>query len=60
MMPAAYYRDLRIIRRGLEICLKCGKADAEFPYTCCTKCRARQIKMDHACTETLSEAEKAN
>lgn len=46
-MPPTYYREVRQLRRTLEICLKCGKADAEFPYTCCTRCRARQTKMDN-------------
>ena len=46
MTPASYYVEKRAVLRGLELCLKCGKADAKFPYSCCFKCRARQKAMD--------------
>ena len=41
-----YFREVRQIRRELNICLKCGKADQEFPYSCCTRCRSKQGAND--------------
>lgn len=46
MMPAVYYREKRDLCRSLGLCLKCAKRDAEFPYSCCSDCRAKQAAMD--------------
>ena len=56
MMPAAYYREVRSCRASLGICQKCGKSDAEFPYSCCTKCRDQQAKMDRARAKKKAQA----
>ena len=46
--PLGYLKDRYYTLKGLGICPRCGKANAEPGKTCCTDCLRQNLECTHA------------